>query len=246
MNKLLSEMISQIPDELKDVLTSIKQASSIPVVIREYNNDIEEEMSGFTKASAFYDIDLEKNSITIWVCPERVSLGDLCHEIVHLRRDILESVPKLFPLASLDAETIHRVRMFESELEHQFVIPEQIKLFPESRNWWIDHYEEQLLKSQENELALCLHWCLLRTVFPNDNETIVKSCVSYLRARNKKSLLEFASGFQYFLKEAMPDKLKMIKVMLDYLSDFFPDLEQQTGIARYIAKDGKLFVEGVE
>lgn len=239
MSQKLSDIITKLPTELLGVLESVSEKTGITVSIKEYDENILTEMLGLSKAAAVLDIDPARESITIWVWPNLITPAQLAHEIIHLRRSIIESVPKIFPVSSANNAETQEIHLFENEIEHQFVIPEEIKWFPEAESWWIDHYEKQIEKSKINGFSLSLHWCLLRTVFAN-NEAILKACISHLKAFNNKDLLQYANDFQIYLRDARPNKMEMIGVMLDYIPK---QIRPKIIIGRYIISNGKLVTE---
>jgi hypothetical protein len=73
---------------------------------------------------------------------ETLNERDLAHEIIHARRNLIEQVPRLVPANR--GRFAAWVTIFENDLEHLFVIPEERSLFADAPAVWEERYRRLL------------------------------------------------------------------------------------------------------
>lgn len=229
-----ASFLNALPVELLQVSAKVLESTGIKVTAQAYSDLFKREQSHFSKADTVLDIDPSRSAITIWFDPDRVTPSTLGHELIHLRRNIVESVPKLFPFSTSAPDATEEILAVENELEHLLLVPEQISAFPESQVWWLDHYNALLQRIQEGNSTLMFAWSFIRNVLPEQNE-LAKSYVTLLKKHN---LTEPADYLREHMRVAMPDKQQMIRKLLEA----FPKLHTQSGIGRYVIEAGKLTV----
>lgn len=231
--------LTLVPNDLLDVISHVELKAGISVDISEITDEIKAEFPAMAKAEAILDIDPDRNKISIWLSATKVAPHVIGHEIIHLRRNIVEACPKMFPAKNSPPEMIQEILFMENDLEHFFVIREEISAFPDAKESWISHYKSQLRRGDLSEKSVIMHWCLLRTLFLEHNEELVKDCAMRLQSFNNQVLLKFSNSLQIELSQAFPDKNKMIEIHLE----FFPDISQHVVIGQYVARNGTLSAE---
>lgn len=231
--------LALVPKDLLDVISHVELKAGISVDISEITDAIKDEFPAMAKGEAILDIDPERNKISIWLSAAEVAPHVFGHEIIHLRRNIVESCPKMFPAKDSPPEMIQEIFFMENDLEHFFVIREEISAFPDAKEFWISHYKSQLRRDDLSEKSVIMHWCLLRTLFLEHDEELVMDCAKRLRSFKNQALLGFANDLQIELSQAFPNKNKMIELHLE----FFPNISQHVVIGQYVAKNGTLSVE---
>lgn len=231
------ELSSTMPPELLRVPAQVQEITGIEVVAQPHSDQIRSELPHFSRAAAMLDIDPDRAAITIWYDPTRVTTSGFAHELIHLRRNIVESVPKLFPWGNCDGDATNLVLSSENELEHLILVPEQLSLFPESKQWWLDHYAGVASRSNGEAMTLIYAWSFIRNVLPEEVE-IAQTFAQLLR---KYNYVKPADYFREDMKQTAPDKLKMI---LKLLQDF-PGIKKYAGIGRYVMDGRQLVVRPV-
>lgn len=231
----LANLWDQLPGALRSVPLTVQEATGIEVSLRK----ISEEAVGreFARAPAVLDIDPDNDAITIWIDPESVTVSTLAHEVIHLRRNIVESVPKLFPTKGVSPSVAAMVWGVEGDLEHMMVVPEEMAAFPEARNWWIDHYEDKAERVESDPMEMSLHWALLRNLFPDEIE-LAKRHAMRLRSAGDVNLIKMADYLREDFKNSVPQKYTMIEKFLD----IFPGMREYTNIGQYVIDNGQLIV----
>lgn len=228
-----------LPKELLDVISDVELKTGISVNFSEITEELKTEFPAMAKNEAILDIDPARNKISIWLSAAEVAPHVIGHEIIHLRRNIIESCPKMFPAKANPSEMDENIFFSENDLEHFFVIREEISAFPDAKEFWISHYKSQLRRDDLSEKSVIMHWCLLRTLFLEHDEELVKDCAKRLRSFKNQELLVFANNLQIELSQAFPDKNKMIELYLE----FFPNISQHVVIGQYVVKNGILSAE---
>ena len=79
------------------------------------------------KAEMILDVDPSSQLVTIWCKPFEFTSSMLGHELMHLRRNVLESTPKLMSAT----QSLLRLRI-QSYNSHLFIFPEKINKFPDA------------------------------------------------------------------------------------------------------------------
>lgn len=234
---LTEDFVKAIPDELLRVVDDVRELTGITVTAQPYSEELKREQPGLARAEALLDINPALSSITIWFDPSKVSPATIGHELIHLRRNILESVPKLFPHESNAPEIDEEIYLLENELEHLLIVPEQISLFPESERWWADHYGAVLSQVDRGSMSLMLAWSFIRNVLPQQTE-LAQTCGALVQ---KYDFVRPADYFREDMKVSMPNKRQMI----DKLRTTFPKLNTVASIGRYAIDADKLVVHSV-
>lgn len=227
-----------LPDNLKLVPKQVLDITGIETKALPFTTLFLEEQPDFARAEAVLDIDPDRHSITIWYAPEKVTASTIGHELIHLRRNIVEAVPKIFPTQDTELARNCEVLFWENELEHLIIVPEQLNAFSEARAWWVEHYSSMLDRDKTNHLSLMFAWSFIRNVLPAESE-LANCCANLL---HKYKIAEPADYLRADLKKAMTDKAELIRSLLR----FFSSSNNQVAIARYLVINHELTVEPVD
>lgn len=90
-------VLTGIPQPLRDIPLRITDATGIVVQVRPLRQGVLAHAPGMEKSPLVLDIDADKQAITIWYGEGPLSSAMVSHELIHLRRDVIESIPKLAP-----------------------------------------------------------------------------------------------------------------------------------------------------
>lgn len=237
-NNIPPRVFDALPDNLKQVAAQVLEITGIGTKALPFTAQFLEEQPGFARAEGVIDIDPERHAITIWYDPDKVTASAIGHELIHLRRNIVEGVPKLFHFDNASPVLQFAVNEWENELEHLIVVPEQLKAFPEAKAWWAEHYSALVDRDKADESGLMFAWSFIRNVLP-DEVGLAQRCKVLL---NKYQIAMRADYLRADLKKAGADKAELIHALLQ----FFPDIKNQVGVGRYVVIDHKLTVKPVD
>lgn len=229
--------LDTLPAELLQVPAKVMEITGIKVTAQEYSDQFENEQPYFSRSDAVLDIDPDRSAITIWFDPASITPSTLGHELLHLRRNIVESVPKLFPLTNCLPDITETILGMENELEHLILVPEQLAAFPESEQWWRDHYSALNSRILGGNSTLMFAWSFVRNVLPQQ----IELAQSYATLLKKYDIVNPADYFREAMRVAMPDKLQMLRKILDG----FPQLRAHSNVGRYVIEAGKLTLRPV-
>ncbi|MBB4012982.1 hypothetical protein [Niveibacterium umoris] len=193
----------------------------------------------FATASAVLDIDHRQQSITLRVSRADLSPRIISHELIHLKRNVIESVPKFFPVASASNTDIQAIYLLENALEHLFVVPQEMAAHPEAPVHWARDYATLVDASKGSGFALCLHWVFLRLVLP-DHTALAETCAAHLNVLQDPYLIRVAEYLRQTLQLALPDKVAMQQTLLKAVA---PAIRAQIAVGRFAIRDGKLVTE---
>lgn len=164
-----------------------------------------------------------KMFVTILLPDASVELHVLAHEVMHAWRQIIESVPQL-KHATPSTETSIR-QLIENDIEHIFIIPEEISFFPESRAYWNDFYTALIepiagAVSLQSRLGrestffrsdLLRHWLVLASIEEMPARAYLESTL------DQAGYLADAIAFQSEVISVRPDKGRMLAVAIRHL-----------------------------
>lgn len=236
-HNLTDTFLSAIPTSLLDVPRHVYELTGIEVAVKDKLFLNAESSSGYENAPAMLDIDGLNQSITIWVEPE-VTPGIFAHELIHLRRNILERVPKIFPYPGIDRLLTWTCEQHENQLEHLVIVPEELSYYPEHENLWAETYRKILNNRRETAAfdTLCFQWAFLLLVLYRQTK-LIEDYADGLRKLDMNALRQI-NNFRAELELAGPDKIKMIHC----LYEFFPRLRENSFIGCFQVDAGALHV----
>lgn len=222
----------RIPRTLWQSVAEVQKRTGITARVSLPTFELLRDFPHLSRAPALLDIWPEEKSIMVWVQSPDIPPHFLAHELIHLRRNILESVPRLMPLPHAAEREL--VFGMENDLEHLFIIPEEISLFPEAEAHWAAGYRGIVARAGADPLDWFRHWTVINTTLPRQ-AGLIEDAAARLRALG---LIEEAEAFRSAVVQAMPDKRRMLDVALSC----FHELARDTAIHRYAAEDGTLTV----
>ncbi|EZP33979.1 hypothetical protein [Pseudomonas sp. RIT288] len=140
------------------------------------------------KAIASFEIDGYQQRVVIWCDPSTATTSVIGHELLHLRRDLCEGQIKLMPTKYCHPSIALFSLQLENEMEHIFIIPEEIKLFPEAEQRWVEAYGDLITRiiacDEPDKTETVLAWMQLRTSLPNQLE-LAKKFGPYIFAQSE-------------------------------------------------------------
>lgn len=232
-----------VPAPVISVIPEVEECTGISVEFREIDPQAAPRLGMFVKAPAVLDIDAEAQAITVWLAAGKKRAHAITHELLHLKRDILNSIPRWVPSSRASDAARDFVWQMEAELEHLFVIPEEISWHAEARQYWSDHYDQLLdeAASRADGFALCLHWAFLRTTMCTD-EQVVHRCAAHLRSLSNQDWLRIANNYQCELKASMSRKQDLMDLQRVFFHKGFPEYSPHFMQGRYVVLGRRLHV----
>ncbi|MGE8569638.1 MAG: hypothetical protein ACN6PV_24455 [Achromobacter sp.] len=232
-----------VPDQVLSVVPQVEQRTGIPIEFREIDEAAKSKLGQFAKAEAVLDIDAQYQTIRVWIAPECRRAHAITHELLHLKRDVLEGSPRWFP--SVDAPVGSEALVFslQTELDHLYVIPEEIALHPEAQGWWDNHYEETIGRAAERQdhFAIAMHWALLRTTMPESNRAML-ACAERVRTL-PSAWLRVINNYQCDVRDALHDPMALMAHQIAFVRQAYPDDAQYFMRGKYISEGGRLGVK---
>ncbi|WP_417067172.1 hypothetical protein [Niveibacterium terrae] len=238
MSALFPEAIlNAIPAELREVPEKVRALTGIEVVAAPFDEAFIRANPDFARASAVLDIDPRHTSITIRFARDALNARIASHELIHLKRNVLESAPKFFPQAGAEHAQAQTILLLENALEHLFVVPEEIAAHADSEAWWVRECAEAIRGADGHGFTLALHWLFLRQVLTR-HEDLAHDCAA--RLNRAPGFARIAAHLEQQIRKAFPDKAAMQQILLGVLS---PAIRERITVARYQIRDGRLHTE---
>lgn len=240
MDKLdITDSLESLPLYLQKIPEEILNLTGIEVEFKIPDEEFKKRNPGMARTPAGVEIDPDNSSVIIWLTPEGLDAGALAHELLHLKRNIIDSVPKIFPTSSAPIHIEQQIFFLENDMEHLFVLPEEIAVDPEREKEWAKVYKNVLTKARKQVLSLYMHWMVLNIALPNQTELIAE-CKSHLHGFPPYDVFGAAENLRSRVQSSMPDKRKM----LDALSSIMkPELRSHMLVGRYLSVNGRLTAE---
>jgi hypothetical protein len=241
LQHLPEAVLKGLPQHLLDVPRQITDITGIHVLVKPLRKEDFAFASGWDRAPALLDIDPRGQTITIFVGDAEITTAEIGHELIHLRRAVLESIPRLIPGFDAHPSIKGNILGYENELEHLFVIPEEIRTFPDAENRWVEHYRHLITRAAERGARedLMFAYAQLRNSLPNQID-LGRTLVDHLRGCGGDWLRD-ADYLREDFKQAMQDK----NALHALIQTNCPSLLSHMGTARFSAEKGYLGVESL-
>ncbi|TMU81371.1 hypothetical protein FGA82_07370 [Pseudomonas fluorescens] len=225
-----------LPKDLQDVPKLVTEKTGIEVDILPLEA-CSVPLFRIEKAAAALDIDGDAQRITVWCDPEKITAFTLGHELIHLRRYVLEGTPVMAPFRCGPRET-SLILMVENELEHLLIIPEEIKRFTDSEDWWSKHYSELVdtivARPKPSILELIFTWTQLRSSLPSQME-IARKLGAHLQSLGPE-FVRTVDHIRCNAMESLPDKVRLLTLFSGELKE----ISQCVAIGRWEMSGGRL------
>jgi hypothetical protein len=218
--------IERLPLSLQTDIREIERLSGMQFRIEPVTAAVIKEFP-FAAKLPLLDIWLEHH-IRLTLPESNVADHGIAHEIIHARRNLLESIPRLVPKPQTTPFQRDRVIMLENDLEHLEIVPEEISLFPDARSYWINLYANLLNEINPHgnivDFDLFRHWMFLSHVLPG-TDPYHQCKVTLEKARIRR----FAEQFAMAIISNVGDKKRCIQFALDC----FPGIRPHSQIERF-------------
>ena len=232
-------ILAAIPAELREVPERVQALTGIEVAAAPFDEAFARANPDFARASAVLDIDQHHSSITIRFSRDALTPRIASHELIHLKRNVLESAPKFFARVGGDHGQAQTVLLLENALEHLFVVPEEIAAHADSEAWWVKECATAIRSADGHGFTLALHWLFLRQVLTH-HEDLAHDCME--RLNRMPEFARIAAHLEQKIRKAFPDKSAMQQILLGVLS---PAIRERLTVARYVVRDGHLHTERI-
>lgn len=232
-----ASVLSGLPQHLRDIPTQIEAATGIGVQVRPYSTDAPAMPVGSANMPAMLDINANTQSVTIWCTPGELTALLLGHQLIALRRYVLESVPRFVPSRSATPEIKADLLAMENELELLFLIPEEAKTFPDAIDFWVGEFRKMIpiAKGMKSDFYLAMMWAQVRTSLPSQPAIAVE--IERLLRRKGEESVTLADDIRMMYTLALPSKAALLTDMTTAMT---PEFMAQFSAACFIVQDGVL------
>jgi len=229
-----------LPEKIQNIPIQVTARTGIKIEVLPIA-DCSSPLFGLEKAGAALDIDGISQRIIIWYNPEAFDSSILAHELIHLRRDIIEQQPKIMPFRCSPGRS-STLFLVENELEHLLIIPEEITLFAEAELRWVEHYNVLIdtitKREQQDILENIFTWMQIRSSLPNQTD-LAKRFAAHLNKLGPE-WVKTCDYIRHIAMQALPNKSKLISIITKELNDMSPDLGQSIAIGHWEMSDDEL------
>lgn len=231
-NYVDGKYLTQLPLQVKGMVAQIEGAIKSHIVIRKRKlGDV-----AITGAEHLPTLDCYMNMgkmfVTIILPDESLEAHLLTHELIHAWRNIVISIPRL-QLADKKEDATFAM-LIENDIEHLFIIPEEIKYFPEALHYWERLYANLIAQiagvvslqarlgrpSTHFRTDLLRHWLVL-SILPNGG------CHAHLeKTLDQAGYLDDAKALVKSTMDAYPNKERMLVAALRCLGFSIDNFER--------------------
>lgn len=227
-------LFSGVPPNLFRAAMDIEERSGILFEVAQADAQLRKEFPSLAEMPLL-DIYPDVQRICVWYPDAFISIHELSHEIIHARRNILQSVPRLVPLRR--ARRPELIYALENDLEHLSIIPEEISYFPSRDEVWASLYVKYISGSGSSAFNLFRHWVVINRVL-STHVSLIQQCRVKLV---ELGLLELADRFRSEIEMAAANKIELIRVSLKW----FPQMRNDICVQRYVVANSSLGVVSV-
>lgn len=212
------DVLEGLPASLRAIPEQIAASMGIEVQVLPISA-LSEPSAFLEKAEISCDVNGDKGTITIWCKPYEFTSSMLGHELIHLRRKLVEQVPMLMPLRTASEHENTMIYLFENEMEHLFIIPEEIQLFPDAEERWAEQYRDRVKSitqaSSIDPFELVFTWTQLRLSLPNQIE-LGRALGQHLRSL-PEGWVNTVDYFRHDMAQALPNKHRVIDILKEFV-----------------------------
>lgn len=229
-----------VPQSISQIIPDVQNRTGISVEFCSLDDAAKASLGEFGKANAVLDVDARTQTIKIWLAPGTPRAHTITHELLHVRRNVLEGKPRWFPTVDAPAKAEAFVNFVQNDLEHLSIIREEIDLHPEAQASWDSHYEETIERAAERQdhFAIAMHWAFLRTTMPESNRAML-ACAERVR-RLPSVWLQASMIYQHKVKDALHDPLELMAQQIALVRDVYPDDARYFMRGKYSTEGGRL------
>jgi len=171
-----AEYLSRLSLDIRSLAEEVERASGVEVVVRV----APERARNLTDQSAPLACEANPNGAELLIpSPDYFPDGSVLHELLHVRRFLVEGVPRLVDCGAYEPWSPHirtRLTRHDNSIEHLIIVPEELMRRPERGEHW-----ERVMKRIWKELAvegLCevdrrqaalANWCFIQHVLPDSD-----------------------------------------------------------------------------
>lgn len=236
-------VLSGLPQHLRDIPARVEAATGIAVQVLPYGDEPPARSIGNPKMRAMLDIDANTQSVTIWCTPGEVTSLMIGHQLIALRRYVLESVPRFVAVRNSGPKTKADLQAMENELELLFLIPEEVKAFAGAMDFWVGEFYKMIPVAQgmKSDFYLAMMWAQVRTSLPT--QSLLADTIERLLKSIGDTSVALAHDIRHMYRLALPDKAALLADMTTAMT---PDFMSQFSTACFIVKDGALKSQQVD
>ena len=215
-----NEYLDKLPHDIRSLVEEIEEKSDIEIEIQIDATRISRSFD--QKGSLACEVDQYSARILIPTAdyfPE----GSVLHELLHIRRFLLEGVPQIVVCDDYEDWTPQLdkgLRDLDNRLEHLVIVPEELNLRPDRRSYWesvmcrvLDELQTTSISEDDRKRYAQLDWIFVRNV--------VDSCCLTEQAQSlttQLGIIEQAASFNAALLLSLPSKESTVRVCFEHLN----------------------------
>ncbi|WP_104963060.1 hypothetical protein [Pseudomonas sp. XWY-1] len=232
----LREVWEQLPLNLRAIPKLILDSTGIELEVL-HKAECRDPVFNIDRATAGFEIDGDQQKVVLWCDPLTATASVIGHELLHLRRDICESQIKLMPTRFCDPAMSNIAYQLENEMEHIFIIPEEIKLFSDAEDRWAKDYADVInrimSREEPDKTEMVMAWMQIRNSLPNHTD-LAKKLGPHIYAQGEMWAQE-SQSFNDVAKEAKDQNSKksLLSWMMEAIHTWHPDHKDTVGYGRW-------------
>lgn len=201
------EYLSKLSGHVRNLVEEVEKASGVSVVVTVRPGERVSCQPSPSRGEIFTP------------APEVLVDGAVVHEVLHLRRFLVESVPLL--VVRDDYEQWQpglesSLTMQDNAFEHLMVVPEELQRCPERRDYWdqkmLERWNEIRESTGDNSEVAAALWAFVLHVIPDSEAHVLAHDVL-----TQLGYLQLAERFSAAVLPALPHKEEAIRIWFDEL-----------------------------
>ncbi len=224
-----------VPPEFIDIPSQVYEATGIPVTFQALD-DGDSDAPLFSTAPARLVTDPIQHTLSVVLRKDLVQPHHIAHELLHLRRNAIESVCLLYPNELATQHDIAFIFQIDNALEHLLFVPEEMAACSASTEWWMREYARLIPGAAGHEINLKMHWLFLHVALRQADE-LIDRCRQLLLELGGQQMLHEAVKLHRDVESAMPSKMAVLNVVHRLLPR---QLLERVGVARFVMRHGQI------
>lgn len=215
-----NEYLDKLPHDIRTLVEEIEENSNIEIEIQIDATRLSRSID--QKGSLACEVDQHSARILIPTAhyfPD----GSVLHELLHIRRFLLEGVPRIVVCDDYEDWTPQLCRGLtdlDNRLEHLVIVPEELILRPDRRIYWesvmcrvLDGLQTTSISEDDRKRYAQLDWVFIRNVI--DSYCLTEQAQSLT---TQFGIIEQVESFNAALLLSLPSKENTVQVCFEHLN----------------------------
>lgn len=215
-----NEYLDKLPHDIRSLVEEIEDKSDIEIEIQINAARISRSLE--QKGSLACEVDQHSARILIPTA-DYFPDGSVLHELLHIRRFLLEGIPRIVVCEDYEDWTPQLDRGLtdlDNRLEHLVIVPEELSLRPDRRIYWesvmcrvFDGLQTTSITEDDRKRYAQLDWIFIRNVL--DSYCLTKQAQSLT---TQLGIIEQAASFNAALLLSLSSKESTVRVCFEHLN----------------------------